>query len=64
MILPFIITVSTQMWNSDNPSYWNYKINLMILPFGMDLGLYGVTNDPSFWNYGINTDVELRKSLL
>ena len=27
MILPFGIMGSTQLWNSDNPSYWNYGIN-------------------------------------
>jgi len=48
-ILPIGITGSTHLWNSNNPSYWNYRINSMILPFRItDLGLYGVTNDPSF----------------
>ena len=30
MILPFIITRSTHLWNSDNPSYWNYGINTSV----------------------------------
>ena len=58
------------MWNSDNPSCWNYGIKSLrsyqrsFLSELRDLGLYEVTNDPSFWNYGINTSVELRKSFL
>ena len=29
MILPFKITGSTQLWNSDNPAYWNYGIKYL-----------------------------------
>ena len=70
MILPFIITGSTHLWNLDDPSFQNYGIKSLrsyqrsFLSELWDLGLYGVTNDPSFWNYGINTVVELRQSFL
>ena len=58
------------MWNSDNPSCWNYGIKSLrsyqqsFLLELRDLGLYRVTNNPSFRNYGINTVVELRQSFL
>ena len=70
MILPFGIMGSTQLWNSENPSCWNYGIKSLrsyqrsFLSELRDLGLYEVTNDPSFRNYGINIDVELRQSFL
>ena len=30
MVLPFEITGLTHLWNSDNPSYWNYRINTSV----------------------------------
>ena len=36
---------STHLWNSDNPSYWNYGINSMILPFGIT----GFRSLRSYW---------------
>ena len=43
-ILPIGIMGSTHLWNSDNPSYWNYEINSMILPFE-------ITGFRSLWSY-------------
>ena len=56
MILPFGIIGSTQMWNSDNPSYWNYEINTSVeLRQSFLLELQDQFNDPSFRNYGISS---------
>ena len=64
-ILPFRITGSTHLWNSDNPSYWNYGINTFVeLKQSFLLELRDQFNDPSFQNYGNKIDVELRQSFL
>ena len=51
---------STHLWNSDNPSYWNYGINTSVeLRQSFLLELQDQFNDPSFRNYGIEVFTEL-----
>src|SRR5713101_2014707 len=60
-ILPFGITGSTHLWNSDNPSYWNYGINTSVelrQSFLLELRDQVFTKLPTILPFGI-TDLSL-----